>query len=437
MNPHCLIALTEGRLVRDLLENDLLDFLADGGARVTLATPADRVPSFTARWNRDGLRFVHLFQTRDHPWLSRAVKVRKRLAASWPRPCLQAWLNLEHRLLFKLRPEYAQLLVEDRPNLVVATNATPPTESELVFAARRAGIPTLGVVGSWDRLHKFLYTRTEHLSVWSDLNRDESFQMEGYEPTKVHVTGPTQLDAYFGEDVNCSRESTCVAEGLDPARPYIFLATAGSFVPAYDETYLLEWLLSQIGSGALPRDLQVLCRLHPFSRLEYFLPYAADPRVKLSHMGYIPTLGASMTRREVVQFGNLVRHAAAVVTPGSTLTLEAAIFDTPTVVPVFHSYQAELCERYYRTRVFGRHFRRIQEQNLVPIVHGAEELLSGVRRCLKEPAWYRDQRARLVRDYIQFTDGKSTRRLASLILQLAGAPSVKSVTCEQNLAGKS
>jgi UDP-N-acetylglucosamine 2-epimerase len=347
--------------------------------------------------------------------------MRKRLARLRRKAVLETWLRLERRYLFPPRPEYDEMLGSAKPSLVVATNATTTRESELISSARNLGIPTLGIVGSWDRLHKHLHTRTDYISVWSNVNRQEAIDLEGFGPDRVHVTGPAQFDAYFDQSAIWSKAEFCNHFDLDPSRPIIVLATAGSFVTAYDETYLLDWLLGHIERGAIPANAQIICRLHPHSRLEYFLPYADHPGVRLSHArGYIPVLGYTMSRAEVVEVGNMLRHADLVITPGSTMTIEAAIFDTPVLVPVFHSYQPELAERYYRTRVFGRHFARIQRLNLVPIAWQPQELLDAINRSLREPEWYRAERAQLVRDYVQFADGRSTERLADLVVKLAG-----------------
>jgi hypothetical protein len=265
-----------------------------------------------------------------------------------------------------------------------------------------------------------MYTRADYISVWNDINRQEAVELEGFDQSFVHVTGPAQFDQYFDPESNLPKEDFCASLGLDSTRPIIMLATAGSFWPGYDETYMIEWLMEQVETGAIPGRPQVICRLHPFSRLEQFLPWADHPDVRLSYMrGYIPTLGYTMSREEVFQVSNMLRHSDVVVTPGSTMTIEAALFDTPVIVPVFHLYQKEICERYYRTRVFGRHFGRIRQGNLVPIVYDASETLRAINRCIADPGWMSQQRKQLVEDYCQFTDGQSTRRLAELTLRLA------------------
>lgn len=55
----------------------------------------------------------------------------------------------------------------------------------------------------------------------------------------------------------------------------------------------------------------------------------------------------------------------------------------------------------------------------MPIIRRIEDFAPAVNRCLDEPSWYREERRRLVRDYIHFTDGNSTKRLAELIIRKA------------------
>jgi CDP-glycerol glycerophosphotransferase (TagB/SpsB family) len=125
-----------------------------------------------------------------------------------------------------------------------------------------------------------------------------------------------------------------------------------------------------------------------------------------------------MTREDISLVGNILRHADAVVTPASTITLEAAIFDRPTVVSIYHTYQPEQAGEFYG-RAFGMHFKRIRNLDLVPVVERAEEFAPAINRCLREPGWYKEQRARMVRDYVTYTDGCSTQRLFELAVRLA------------------
>jgi len=239
-----------------------------------------------------------------------------------------------------------------------------------------------------------------------------------YAPDRVSVIGATQFDPYFAADSHWTRVQLANAFELDPSKPIITLATLGPFQHQYDETYLLDWLISARENGEIPPESQIVCRLHPASRLECFLPYLNQPGIRLSYMKkHIPTLDWTMTRDEVILVGNLLRHSDLVISPGSTITIETAIFDTPTIVPIFHTYQPDLAKKQYGWHL-ANHFRRLQKERLVPIIEKPEDLAPAIQHALSDRSWYREERKRLVRDYVQFTDGKSSERLINLILSM-------------------
>ncbi len=265
-------------------------------------------------------------------------------------------------------------------------------------------------------MHKGIRTRPDKLGVWNEINRQEVIELERYAPSEVEILGPPQFDPYFQAGTEWSREALAARFGLDPARPIVLFASLGNFIPTLDETCWMDELVALLDGGTLPGRPQIVCRLHPWSRVEQWERFRAHPDVRLSVVTrYIPTLQWWMTRDDVVEIGNLLRHADVVITPGSTITLEAAIFDRPTLVPIFHPYQPERAEEYFRTWVLGKHFRRIERDDLAPILRRREEFGPAIARALREPGWYRDARRRLVEDYVGPTDGRSTERLADFI----------------------
>ena len=414
------LSITEGRTVRDLLYNGLCDHLLEAGCSITIFTEAVTVPAFVREWRRPGVDFAPLLPSDPSPWRSRAFYIRRRLARLGRRALLRLWLQLEARSVYPPRPAYLERLRQQRSGLLLTTHAHLSAEAELISAAHALGIPTLGVVRSWDNVYKGIRSRPQRLAVWNEINRREVVELEGYRPDEVEIVGPSQFDPYFAPDTLWPREKLAHHFGMDPARPIILFASLGYFFPGYDETCWMDALLKLIDDGAIPGRPQVLCRLHPWSRLEHFQRYASHPEVRLSYVDrYWPALTWYMTREDVVLMANMLRHADVVITPASTITLEAAIFDRPTLVPIFHPYQPERAKNYFNTWVFGKHFGRIEKLDLVPIIRKVEDFAPAIRRCLEEPGWYREQRARLVGDYIPFTDGRSTERLADLAVRIA------------------
>ncbi len=411
------LSFNEGRVVRDLFLNGLPEKLFDHGYSMDVFTPAASVESFVKQWEKPGLKFYTIkpYFLSDNAHL--ALKWRNRIIKNAPF-LLPLWSNAEKKLSSSPDPDTTDVFLKDRPRLVVVTNPVEHHEQPVFRAAQALGIPTLGIVRSWDNLYKGFRIRPDHLAVWNSINRDEAINKIKYKPQQVHIIGSTQFDAYFDPSGVWTREELASKINLDPKRPIITLATLGPFQHQYDETYLMDWLVNAIQTGLIPKNCQVVCRLHPWSRLEHFMKYQEYEFVRLSWVSeYIPSLAWTMTKENVFFIGNLLRHSDVVISPGSMITIETAIFDTPTLVPIFHTYQPELGKVQFNHHL-STHFKRLKDMDLIPIIENSNDLPSAIQHAFADRSWYREQRKQLVKDYIGFTDGKSTDRLAELIYKL-------------------
>ncbi len=418
MHKKIAISFTEGRVVRDLFYNHLPDLLIDLGYSLDIFTPAACVPSFKEKWQRSGLSFFPLKPYFMDKKSYQAQEIRKRLINYAPF-LLPVWAKLEQKLFTRPDAQIVNILKERTPRLVVVTNPMQQYEQPVFGAAQALGISTLGVVRSWDNLYKGLRLRPDVLAVWNPVNREEATRLMKYPLQKVEMIGSTQFDPYFDPEGVQSRAEFADALNLDPERPIITLATLGPFQHQYDETYLMDWLIEAIQNGIIPKESQLVCRLHPASRLEQFLKYQRYDFVYLSWIeGYIPSLAWTMTKDDVHFVGNLLRHSDVILSPGSTITIESAIFDTPTIVPIFHTYQPELGKIQFAQHL-STHFARLRDLDLVPIIEKTDDLAAAINHALTDRSWYKAQREQLVRDYVHFFDGKSTERLAKLIEKLA------------------
>jgi hypothetical protein len=409
------LSITEGRVIRDFFENGLLDLANQQGLEIICFTPAARVDEFVSKWSRPNVQFLPLYPYALRGRAYRGARLRDLLLkrGKWS---LQLWRRLEP-YFFRGEPAYMDAMKDVA--LAVITNPLFHEEMAIYSTALELGIPTVGVLRSWDNLYKGFRIRPDMLAVWNPVNRREAMDLMMYESEQVIMLGATQFDPYFDPDSSWSRERFAHSMGLDVNRPIITMATLGAFLPKFDETYLADILLEAIRTGQIDPESQLVIRLHPASKMEYFSKYVDMPDVRLSHpAGYIPTLGWTMTRDDVVFMANLLRHSDVVISPGSTITIETAIFDTPTIVPIFNAYQPELNKEQY-DRHLSTHFKRLADLDLIPIVREPEGLISAINCALADKTWYREQRTQLVHDYIHFTDGRSVIRLVEWIVKLA------------------
>jgi glycosyltransferase involved in cell wall biosynthesis len=283
------------------------------------------------------------------------------------------------------------------------------------------GIPTLGNLNSWDNAWKGLKVRPALLTCWSENNKLELCRMASYRLEQVQVIGVPAFDAYFAPDGQWSRAELCARLGLDANRPLLLFATLGQFKQQIDETNPLEVLLKAIDAGAIPGNPQVVARLHPWSRETYFKPLLQHPAVSVSrYEHYVPGLTWTPTRDEAILAGNLLRHANLVISPGSTMVVEAAIFDTPVVVPVFNEYMPEIFENYFRQTWLNQHFGSIYRNDWAPLVKQPAEMVSAINAALNNPGWYREGSRQIRENILGPLDGKATRRFAEAILGAVG-----------------
>ncbi len=75
---HISLSITEGRLVRDLLDNDLLDYFKDSEYQTTIYSEASEIDSFTNTYKNNYVDFRYLYPCGTTTSRSRAYWMRRR-----------------------------------------------------------------------------------------------------------------------------------------------------------------------------------------------------------------------------------------------------------------------------------------------------------------------------------------------------------------------
>jgi hypothetical protein len=344
-------------------------------------------------WLRFRRRFV-----RSHALLRNAWRIEKFVV-----PCA------DYEREFRLEP----------PAVFVSTDPLSPVEWPITVAAAAAKVPTLGLVRSWDHLHKRLSAYPERLCVWNAINKREAIELEHFPDDSVQIIGPVQFDPYFRPGAITARDEFLRSLNLDPGKKTILLATGGPFFRLAQSSWLDE-LLAAVRAGKFDFPAQLICRTHPSDMLGPFIKYLKVPDVVLDmHEEYSPTLDWVIGLPALQRQANMLAHADLVITPASTVTLEAAIFDTPTLVLAYNDSDPDTIRDVLEKLTFVRHFKAIVARKLVPVAHSAEETICWANRLLSDPALFQSERREIVRDWVGFTDGKSAHRSACAIANAA------------------
>jgi hypothetical protein len=321
-----------------------------------------------------------------------------------------------------LPPYLAFTFKELPPSLVVATHPRTTNEYEIIMHARRLGVQTLGVVKSWDNIGKGLSSQPHLLCVWNPVNKQEASDLLCYRQEEVEITGSPSFDAYFDNAYHLPRTEFFGLMGLDPSRPVITLATMGVMDRGFyarDETHLVDDILRMVRESPILKNAQLVLRLHPTSRLDFFWKYWKCADIKFSFASYMPGILWCPNRQDLVEQTNLLRYSDVIVTPTSSWGLEAAIFDRPTVAPVYSDLQPDHAKAQFDEWSLARHYKPIVENNWLPITRSYEETRKSIEDGITDPAKYASGRKSIVENYIYYRDNFSSHRVAAWIADIA------------------
>lgn len=406
------ISFTEGRVIRDFFENGLIDTLTQQGIKTVFFTPAERVPYFKQEWENKGVKIYPLLpftpNINELKAERKLARIKKYLTSFYPN-----YLTKYHQN-FRTNDTYRNQLVESKCDLLLITNPMYRNEASLWSSAKSLGIPVIGALRSWDNLYQGLKIFPDKLLVWNKVNKEEAIKLMGLNEEQVITIGSCQFDAYFDKQLILTKKELCLKYNLNPEKPIVTIATIGELWSNWDESGNIDQLL-EINNTHFDGELQFIIRLHPVSRYDRFIDYLKYPNVRISRIEkQIPTLGWYMTRREVAEIGSILQHSDLVISPGSTITIETAIFNTPTLFPTYNVYQPEFGEECYNI-ILPKHHKRLKDNNLVPFIKNKEELILAMKKALVDKSWYEDARTKLFEDYITYNDGKSTQRLCDYL----------------------
>ena len=341
----------------------------------------------------------------------------------------RSWLAAE--ALFISGHEYRSLFRKWNPDLVVScAHVTSPDEISLIRFARSFGSRTAAIVPSWDNLSTkgSLGAHPDKLIVWNEIMREEAQEFHDFPANDVVALGAPQFDAYFRPI------PTEVAEELKNelgAPNGVKTLLIGTITPKYfaHNLEIVEILANAIRDNKLSQPCRVVVRLHPQvvaggthgDKLEDYLAVAKDnPAIKID----VPKTvnwgtTTSPSQSDSAHLGALMRSAAVMIHPGSTLSVDAAAVDCPVIGLGFDGYA---------TRPYGQSIRRwwdfsyqqpVLASGGIRITNSPQELIDLVNLYLENPAQDAQGRARIRAEQCQWTDGQSGKRIGDFLLKMA------------------
>ncbi len=330
-------------------------FPDDGGRRVKLSPdwlplggswtrlPIDSVRQQIWRW----LLFADQLKLRSGKHEA-AVRRLRWVTLGWKAAVLLTVAGLP--LLSTLFEIYARSRLAERPNTNLAgflaggkfDAVVHPSVLEglfindLVAACRDLSLPLVVAMNSWDNpsTKRAVVGKPDRILVWGPQTRAHCIRFIGMAPEHVVAFGVPQFEV-FANPPRESRSAFCARLGIDPASSLFLFAGANTQT---DEVATLQAIDRAIGEGRLP-NVKIVYRPHPWggggqggARLASlnFANVVFDPTMQV----YIEGLARGDTAMMLPDYRDshdLLSQVDAVISPMSTILLEAALHGKPVV----------------------------------------------------------------------------------------------------------
>lgn len=294
-------------------------------------------------------------------------------------------------------------------------------EEDFVFLkhAKRRKIPTLGMVRSWDNFSTKLFLRIHPnmLLVQNEIMKEEAMRWCDFPGERIRVVGFAQFSHYRDPLWQMTREEVAAKIGLEPKKKWIVYYTGGLptvVLPKEIYTTHIGILKEALEKGEFGASTLAV-RVHPTDPL--------GPGDKISGVPHI-NFGKNFeySENDMKTLMNLIRVSDVVVNLGSTISLEAAVFDRPVVLVGFNGgYDAKvpLHHRLSFALDHTTHYLYVQKTGGVWRVSSAGELVEAVATYLANPGLHAEGRARIVRELVGPIDGKCGARVFDALRSLA------------------
>jgi CDP-glycerol glycerophosphotransferase (TagB/SpsB family) len=302
------------------------------------------------------------------------------------------------------------------PSLIVATNPTRMTEQPMLAYAIKRGVPTVGIIKSWDVIRNkgYLPVHLDRYLVWTSAMKQDLMNLHDVSSDRVGVTGIPQFDVYAHPVAPGGKSEFLQRHGLDPDKRTVLFSTSSPTWIGPDEPEVLRKFVHQL-SIATKGQVQVLARPHPGdspARYEY---------IKHPHLAFQQPGSTSETPDEryrsasfLTDLRDALEYTDVVVNTASTMTLDAVAMGKPVVNMAIdlapYAYERST-KRFYDVDSFIP----VVNSKATRIVTSVDELVSNVIRYLDDPALEANERASL-RELLCFrVDGRSAERMADFL----------------------
>jgi len=274
-----------------------------------------------------------------------------------------------------------------------------PKDQQALYTCKKSGLPVIVLAHSWDNLtsHGLFPVKPDRLLVWNHYMVDDAIRYHNFPREMIDVVGAPYVETYRAlcgdADSRHLRERLMISE---EDRIITYACNMNYVIP--DELELINFLLQEVRKAKFGAATLVV-RLHPTddrssSYIEQFNKSNLPIRFDQPDSGF-----AAQNTRDVgelttiLDFVELMKFSDVVINVASTITLDAILFDTPVICPIFNfSLPTDAWNSAYGMHYESSHFRRVVDSGAVELPTNAQSLSNAIIASMNNPSSRRANR---------------------------------------------
>lgn len=317
---------------------------------------------------------------------------------------LKVWrylMRLVEYYIFREDGQWRTYFDKYKPDAVFGAGMIAEEDITMVKYAQRQGIPAVGMMRSWDNFTSkgFLRVHPDVLLVQNKSMIREAVDLNSFPRNRIKVVGFPRWDHYLDPAWHMSKEEFAAKFNLDPYKRWIVYFGGGLQLGLFNlpETGDHVSMINRAIQRGEIRNACTIIRPHP-SYTQYLSEEAKKSPVLSFGKGW------DFMFDELKLLLNLVRLSDVTLNLGSTMALEAAIFDKPSILVSFTGFADDAKLPWHRRPSVALdntlHYKIVEKTGGVWRVYNERELVGAVKTYLEKPELHREGRKRIVEELV-------------------------------------
>lgn len=300
-------------------------------------------------------------------------------------------------------------------------------EGSFALEAQRMGIPAFAAITNYDNIVNMGYRgfNPTCLAVWSRQMADEVIKLHNYPANKLEITGPVQYDRFM-QPLALNRRDFLESINLEPDKKTIFFA-GGVNINHYFEIYRI---FVEERNKVWKNDFNFVVRPQPHAKLldspgwHVIEKLYQKAGVYVSNPGSVDASGDRVKELRLDlgldeapdELNYLLRYSDVLINNFSTMGLEAAICDLPTIYIGYDAYTFGV--RFGVTTGFQQrmtHNRKRLRLRAAKVAKNEKELLDYISEYLSDNNIDQEARLEYAVSECGELDGQASFRLLSMM----------------------